>query len=154
MHIRATAGTAGPDPAVLLPDLEEVGGDRVSPLDSPVRLVRSKAGRPLMLVWREDGQVRTRTVLDVSGLLIAAPAAVGALALIRSVTARLTPVRTRIDMGPGGWVSFKDLPAGDPGQRSPRRVVGLRRGPTRQTAGQSPDKRPWWARVLKAERFS
>jgi hypothetical protein len=118
-----------------------------SPLDPSVGVVRSKTGRPLVLVWREDGRVRTRPVLDLTGLLFSAPVAVAALALIRSLVARPLSAPTKIDMGPGGWVSFKDHAT----TNSPRRVVGLRRRPTRsQAAG----RRPWWARALKAERFS
>jgi hypothetical protein len=143
MHNRADTG---PPRAVPLHDLDRSDRDPIAPLDSSIGLVRSKAGRPLTLVWRQDGRVRTRPVLDVAGLLLTAPMAVGALALARSLIARPLSAPTRIDMGPGGWVSFKDHPATD----SPRRVVGLRRRPTPQ----APPGRPWWARVLKAERFS
>ena len=143
-------GALGTARTVALPGPEQIDDDPVSPLEASVSLVRSKTGRPLMMVWREDGQLRTRRVFDVAGLLIAAPLAVGALALIRSLTARLTPVRTRIDMGPGGWVSFKDHPAAN----GPRRVVGLRRRPARPSPERSRDGRPRWARLLKAEPFS
>jgi hypothetical protein len=99
-----------------------------------------------MVVWREDGTVRTRAVLDVSGLMLAIPAAVGAAAAFRALTGRHPSARTTIAMGPGGWVSFKDAVT----TGKPRRVVGLRRRP----ALQAPGPRPWWARALRAEHFS
>jgi hypothetical protein len=136
----------GTTPTVALDNLDRIDPEPATPQHPSVGLVRSKAGRPLMLVWRQGGRVRTRPVLDTAGLLFATAAAVGAQALIRALMARPLSAPTKIDMGPGGWVSFKDHAT----TNSPRRVVGLRRRATPQ----APPRRPWWARVLKAERVS
>lgn len=134
--------TGLPDPG----QLDNGAGPAPSPAASgpEVGVVRSRGGRPLLLVWHEDGRLRTRPVLDPAGLLLGAPlVALAAATAARGLTGRPPANRTTISMGPGGWVSYRDTTG-----RAPR-VIGLRRAPVpRQTS------RPWWARLLRATRFS
>jgi hypothetical protein len=80
-----------------------------------------------------DG-VRYQPVVDVTALGVAALATVAltAAAVGAGVALRRRPAIGSVSMGPGGWVSLRN--AGAPPLRSA--------GP-----------RPWWARVLKADRL-
>lgn len=85
-----------------------------------------------LLVVREDGLHWQRTV-DVEGLTRAALLAAAAVALPVGVASALRRPSARVDrlsMGPGGWVSFRGFPA----------PKGVR------------ERRPWWARLLRAHR--
>ncbi len=105
-------------------------GDGRQPTGAAV-VVPSRRGRPLgVLVDGPDGPRWQRTV-DVEALVrlgILAAAAVGMATAARRPSARVD----RLSMGPGGWVSFKGFPA--PKARW--------------------DRRPWWARLLRAHRVS
>lgn len=97
----------------------------------PGIVVPSRRGRPLGVLVDEPTGLRWQRIVDVEGLVrlgILAAAAVGMASAAHRPSARVD----RLSMGPGGWVSFKGFPA--PKARG--------------------DRRPWWARLLRAHRVS
>jgi hypothetical protein len=101
--------------------------DRVVP--PTVVPVQHRSGRTVgLLVTDADGTRWQRTV-DLEGLArlaIVGAAVVGVAAATRLPSARVD----RLSMGPGGWVSFRGFPA------------------------PKAERRPWWAVLLGARRFT
>ncbi|MFG2167988.1 hypothetical protein [Micromonospora chersina] len=94
------------------------------------------AGRPVGAFVVAGGRVRYRRLADPDRLVAAAAGAFAMAALAAAVgvvaTARRRPPAIRsVTMGPGGWVSLR----------------GASLPPLR------PDRRPWWARALRARRL-
>ncbi|MFG3299208.1 hypothetical protein [Micromonospora chersina] len=94
------------------------------------------AGRPVGAFVVAGGRVRYRRLADPDRLVTAAAGAFAVAALVTAVavvaTARRRPPAIRtVTMGPGGWVSLRGAP-----------LPPLR-----------PDRRPWWARALRARRL-
>ncbi|UQU61698.1 hypothetical protein COUCH_21910 [Couchioplanes caeruleus] len=83
------------------------------------------------------GGVRYRPVVDVTALGVAtlATVALTAAALGAGVALRRRPAIGSVSMGPGGWVSLRGTGTGAP-------------PPLRPAAP-----RPWWARILRANRL-
>lgn len=100
-----------------------------------VPILRGRSGRTVGVVVEDRDGTRWQPTPDVEGLVrlgIAAAVAValpvGVAAVVRRPTARVD----RLSMGPGGWVSFKGF-AAPKGRR---------------------ERRPWWARLLRANRVT
>ncbi|MEU1840765.1 hypothetical protein [Micromonospora chersina] len=96
----------------------------------------TRAGRPVGAFVLAGGRVRYRRLADPDRLVAAAAGAFAVAALVATVgvvaTARRRPPAIRtVTMGPGGWVSLRGAP-----------LPPLR-----------PDRRPWWARALRARRL-
>ncbi|TYB38446.1 hypothetical protein FXF50_08450 [Micromonospora sp. AP08] len=94
------------------------------------------AGRPVGAFVVAGGRVRYRRLADPDRLVAAAAGAFAVAALVTAVgvvaTARRRPPAIRtVTMGPGGRVSLRGAP-----------LPPLR-----------PDRRPWWARALRARRL-
>ena len=99
------------------------------------RVLRGRTRRTVGLIV-EDGEVaRWQPTPDVEGLVRLGIVAAATVALPVGLTAALRRPAARVDrlsMGPGGWVSFKGFAA-------PRG---------------RPQRRPWWARLLRAHRVT
>jgi hypothetical protein len=107
----------------------------VPALPAVTRILHGPSGRTVGVIVEDRSGPRWQPTPDVEGLVrlgILAAAAValpvGLAAAVRRPTARVD----RLSMGPGGWVSFKGfaVPKG------------------------RPERRPWWARLLRARRVS
>lgn len=99
------------------------------------RVVRRGSGRTVGVIVEDRDGARWQPTPDVErlvrlGIVAAAAVAlpVGLAAAARRPTARVD----RLSMGPGGWVSFKGF--------------AVPRG--------RPERRPWWARLLRAHRVT
>jgi hypothetical protein len=97
----------------------------------PVR----RKGRTVGVYLLSGGSVRYRPVVDADHVVSAVAAVTAVTVLGASVAAarRRVPAVGTVSMGPGGWVSFKGVPA--PALRAGRH-------------------RPWWARLLRARRLA
>ncbi|MFJ8580871.1 hypothetical protein [Micromonospora sp. NPDC093277] len=130
------APTPRPAPApVPVPPPGPVGPVLELPGTPPAALVPvTHEGRPLGAFVLSGGRVRYRRVVDPDQLVAAAAGAFAVAALTAAVAVaarRRPPTIGTVRMGPGGWVSLR-------GARTP----ALR-----------PDRRPWWARLLRARRL-
>ncbi|RIV37863.1 hypothetical protein [Micromonospora radicis] len=123
-------GVAEPAPRAPAPP---VGPAVQLPTTPPVVLVPvTRAGRPVGMFVAGAGGVRYRMLLDPDRL-ITATAGLLALGLLGAGVAlrgrRRPPAVGALTMGPGGWVSFRGVPA--PAPRTPRprwaRLLGARR---------------------------
>ncbi|WP_089155816.1 hypothetical protein [Micromonospora sp. NBS 11-29] len=91
----------------------------------------TRDGRPVGAFVLADGRVRYRRVADPDQLVAAGTGAFAVAALTAAVALwarRRPPAVGAVTMGPGGWVSLRNAPAPHP----------------------RPDRRPWWARLLRA----
>jgi hypothetical protein len=94
------------------------------------------AGRPVGAFVVSGGRVRYRRLADPDRLVAAATGAfavaalAAALGVVASARRRPPAIRT-VTMGPGGWISLRGAPLPPP----------------------RPDRRPWWARALRARRL-
>jgi hypothetical protein len=113
------------------PQTDPVGPPVTLTSPEPVTLVPVVRGdaRPIGAYVIARGTVRYRPAFDVREVLAAAVLAVAVTAV--AVTRRRHPAVRTIQMGPGGWVSLKGVPA----------------------PALTPTGRPWWARVLRARRL-
>ncbi|MEV0429697.1 hypothetical protein [Micromonospora sp. NPDC050495] len=124
-----------PAPAPAAPAAGPVGPVLELPGPSGTALVPvTQAGRPVGAFVLSRGRVRYRPVVDPDQLVAAAAGAFAVAALTTAVAVlarRRPPAIGAVTMGPGGWVSLRGA-----------RVPALR-----------PDRRPWWARLLRARRL-
>jgi hypothetical protein len=82
--------------------------------------------------------------VDLTAVVVAAEIATGTIVVARILARRPSVPRTRVTMGPGGWVSVKGGSVGiRPGSRPWRRPRQVERTVPGQHA-------PIWARVLSA----
>jgi hypothetical protein len=91
-------------------------------------------GRTVAVVIADRDGVRLRPVVDVERLAwcaVTASALAAAAVMAHGMTRRL-PAIGSVSMGPGGWVSLKGAPL-----------------PSLRPA----ERRPWWARLLRARRL-
>jgi hypothetical protein len=86
----------------------------------------------------------SETDLDLTQVLVAGEMVVGAVLVARILARRPSAPRTRVTMGPGGWVSVK---GGSVGVRPARRPWAR---PRRVRVTASPSDAPLWARLLSA----
>jgi hypothetical protein len=92
----------------------------------------------------EPPAVRHRPSLTLTPVLVTAEIVVGAVIVARILARRPSVPRTRVTMGPGGWVSVKGGPVGV-------RSAGRPWGRARQVTGTtSSAEDPVWARLLSA----
>lgn len=91
-------------------------------------------GRPIAVVIADRDGARLRPVVDIERLAWCAvtATALAATAVVASAVSRRRPAIGSVSMGPGGWVSLKGVPL------PPLRPA---------------DRRPWWARLLRARRL-
>jgi hypothetical protein len=92
-----------------------------------------------------DGETPTPApLIDLTRVVVTGEVVLGAVLVARLLARRPEAPRTRVTMGPGGWVSVK---GGSVGVRSARRPWAR---PRRVTATTSPSGTPLWARLLSA----
>ncbi|MEH1016879.1 hypothetical protein V6U90_27730 [Micromonospora sp. CPCC 206060] len=93
----------------------------------------TRQGRPVGAFLLSGDRLRYRPVVDADQVLVAAAGALTVAALVAGAVAvgrRRPPAIGALTMGPGGWVSLRGLPTS-----APRAA------------------RPWWARLLRANRL-
>jgi hypothetical protein len=98
-------------------------------------VLRGRSGRTVGVVVEDRDGARWQPTPDIEGLVRLGIVAVAAVALpvgLAAAARRPTARVDRLSMGPGGWVSFKGF--------------AVPRG--------RPERRPWWARLLRAHRVS
>jgi hypothetical protein len=123
-------GATGTDGAAL-----PVRGTATAVQPAVIPVVRGRAGRTVGVLVDEGDGPRWQPTPDVEGLVRLGIVTAAAVALPVGVIWGLRRPAARVDrlsMGPGGWVSFKGF-AVPKGRR---------------------ERRPWWARLLRAHRVS
>ena len=109
------------------------GAVRLAPPAAPAVVPITRGDRTIGVVLVDGTSCRWQPTSDLDRMATVATVTAGAVATAGVLAAALRrPKVQRITMGPGGWVSFK----GDTGPKM--------RGP----------RRPWWAVLLRARRFS